>query len=151
MKKISTIAVAAAVVAMVLGGCSGGGTKAATPDNMHGTWQLVSGKGPDGALEPVKGTPVSLIVASDGTFSGSAGCNSLFGTVLQENGSLKIQPAATMMMCDESLMKVESAYTGALQAVQKGEVSKDSLVLQGEGTELKFKLVSEADSDQSGK
>ncbi len=131
---------AAAIGAFALSGCGGSSsTSELTIEEMTGSWVLESGSGPAGEIEAVDGVPVELEVDADGTFSGNAGCNNLFGKVTLEDGRLSIGPvASTMMACDEALMDRDQVYAVALEAVTHGSVDGDKLTLEGNDTKLVF-------------
>lgn len=65
---------------------------------------------------PVAGTAVTLQFGTDGTVSGTDGCNQYNTTYTQDGANLTIaQPAAsTMMACEEPVMNQASVYMTAL-------------------------------------
>ena len=140
MKKWLAFAAAATMGALALSGCGGSSSSSdVTLEEMTGAWVLESGKGAAGELKPVDGVPVELNVEQDGTFSANAGCNNLFGSLTVENGKLDIGPvASTMMACDDRLMKIERAYTQALDRVRAGSSSAGMMTLWGDGTVLRY-------------
>lgn len=143
MKRMMVFVSVVTIGASLLAGCSGSGStgeEAATPQNIVGAWILESGSGPKGDVVIADGTAPGLTVEDDGAFSATAGCNNLFGTVREEDGALVVGPvASTMMACDQAIMDSEYAYTNALDVITSGTISGDSLVLKGDGAELKFK------------
>jgi heat shock protein HslJ len=63
------------------------------------------------------GTSLTAAFASSGQISGSAGCNSYFGSYVVDGSLLAITPmASTMMACDtpEGIMEQETAFLAAL-------------------------------------
>jgi len=79
---------------------------------------------------------VLYAVFSEGTVAGSAGCNNYNGSYETDGGSITIGPiAATLMFC-EGAMDQETAYLGALGAVDSYEVSGDELTLSNGDTAL---------------
>ncbi len=77
--------------------------------------------------------------ASQGTVSGSAGCNRYFADYALENDNITIgMPASTKMMCEEKLMEVESTYLAAIQTAQSYQVIGGNLILSTEKGTLNF-------------
>ncbi len=129
---------------LVLGGCASSDAdrgEPATAGDLAGNWELVSGEGPDGALEAV-GEPItgSFNFEEDAGFSGSVGCNQLFGpAAVEEGGKLKLGPiASTMMMCEEPVMKLEQNYLAALENVDFAGMRDGTLILSGKKTHMEF-------------
>jgi heat shock protein HslJ len=77
-------------------------------------WRLVSLAGD----ELVPETHVTAVFASDDRVTGSAGCNSYFGSAAAKGGRLAVGPlASTRMYCGAKvIMDQEQAYLAALQA-----------------------------------
>jgi heat shock protein HslJ len=78
------------------------------------TWRLASLEG----HELVPETHVTAVFASDDRVTGSAGCNSYFGSAAATGGRLAVGPlASTRMYCGAKvIMDQEQAYLTALQA-----------------------------------
>lgn len=144
-KRIFAIAAATLLGATALAGCgSSGGDKAAaepvTLENMTGSWTFESGKGPEGDVKPVEGSPIEVTIEPDGTYTGTSGCNNMFGALTLEDGVLSTPPIGqTMMACEQPVLDAEFAFTQAFEAVDAGTVEGDALKLTGPDTELVFK------------
>lgn len=128
--------------ALVLTACGGGDvttTPAAPADGIDGSWTLVSGSGPAGALALVDGSPVTLVVTA-GQVSGRAACNSYGGPVSTSGGGFTPGALAmTEMACaDERVNALESGYLAALAKVTSAAPGADRLVLTGDGVTLTF-------------
>lgn len=140
---------AVGIMALGLAGCSGGakddgasagGQEPLTLESATGTWVLVDGKGPEGEVKPIEDDPIRLTVESDGTFSGDSGCNSIMGTMTVTDGVVDLGAIGqTMMACEEDVMKLEYAYTQALDSVTAGTASADDMTLRGDKSELHYK------------
>jgi copper homeostasis protein (lipoprotein) len=61
--------------------------------------------------------PSLVFEASDGTFSGSTGCNRLIGRYEIENAAMTLTAAGTLMACPGEV-KTEAAFTAALKATR---------------------------------
>lgn len=87
-----------------------------------GEWSVVAIAG-----EPlVAGSQVTLDFAPDGSIAGKASCNRFVGGYKLSGEGLAItQPAGTMMMCDDALMKQEHAFLGALVKVHGFAIASD--------------------------
>jgi heat shock protein HslJ len=112
-----------ALSAMALSGCGSG-----TDDDPTGrTWQLTELDG----SSLVEGTVIDLTI-SDGTASGSAGCNTYTGEVtVSDDGTMTLgsEIASTMMACDQPIMDQEQRYLDALAQVTGYEMAPDELLL----------------------
>ncbi|MCU0507400.1 MAG: META domain-containing protein [Anaerolineae bacterium] len=79
---------------------------------------------------PVTETPVTLILAEDGTASGSDGCNRYTTNFVESENTLTFGPiAGTMMACEEPAMSQASEYQQALASVTNFAKSARQLVL----------------------
>jgi heat shock protein HslJ len=139
---------------LVLAGCGGTGEPAAegTPDPT-GDWVLVEGRGQDGPLTLVEGSPVTLTVDAE-RWGGVAACNSYGGSVSLDGDRLTFDDgiAVTEMAClDEDVMRLESAYLAALQAAEQVELRDGQLVLSSPDVELVYDEVApEPDAELVG-
>jgi heat shock protein HslJ len=140
---LATTAVTAALT-LVLTACGGAGTGDAGSDgaagDLDGSWELVRGSGPDGAVPLVDSAPITLVI--DGTqWGGVAACNSYGGEVQVGGGQLTSTGyAVTEMYCmDEDIMDAERAYLAALQAATEVSLTSGELVLTGPDVELVFR------------
>lgn len=76
------------------------------------------------------------------SFSGTAGCNRLFGGYTETAGRLEFADiASTRMLCKPALMKREQAMTDALQHTASYVVDGDRLVLSDAKKQLLLKAV----------
>jgi heat shock protein HslJ len=80
---------------------------------------------------PAEGTTVTLQFGTDGTVSGSDGCNRYSTTFVENGQDLTItQPmAGTMMACDQPVMDQAAQYQEALAKVTRFQASSRQLVL----------------------
>ncbi|VVD94133.1 META and DUF4377 domain-containing protein [Pandoraea anhela] len=133
------------VPAALLAGCaapSGGGANpssdatgnaaaATAPADILGTWQLVKWEGANDAPSMPEGRTINLTFNDKGAFSGTGGCNRIFGqyTIGPGKGQVTIQaPAATRMACPDS-MAFESRYLKTLPSVTRFERRDTQLTL----------------------
>jgi heat shock protein HslJ len=98
--------------------------------NLAGTrWavQTIDGR-PAGAIRAP-----TVIFSQDRRVSGSASCNSYFGTYSTNDGDIDIRGIGrTEMACEQPLMSQEEAFIGALDAATRYVVETDGkLVLSG--------------------
>jgi heat shock protein HslJ len=109
-------------------------TLAAQVKELAGTsWKATginNGKG--GVVSVAPGATVSLAFGTDGTVSGTAGCNNFTGGYTVEGTTLRFGPAAvTRKMCaDAGVMQQEAAYLKALESVSTSRVEADRLELR---------------------
>lgn len=76
---------------------------------------------------------------SQGTVSGSAGCNQYVAGYTLETDSITIEtPAITMMMCEDKVMEAESAYLAAIQSATSYQILGNNLILSTENGTLNF-------------
>ncbi len=107
----------------------------ATAEVAGTAWLLESYAAADGAtVAATQGSDAgSLSFGSDGTFSGSTGCNRIAGTFLQDGSSLTMQPGPmTLKACTGAAADQESAVLAALPKVASF-TSASSLVLLDAG------------------
>jgi heat shock protein HslJ len=125
---------------IALAGC---GQPDAGPDapSYRGTWELVSGRGPDGEVALIEDYRITLQIDRT-TAGGTAACNHYGGDVTIDGGSFRMRGASmTEMACRPDVMEAEAAYMAALGAAQTIAREGDTLVLAGDATELRFELV----------
>jgi heat shock protein HslJ len=85
-----------------------------------------------GGKAPVANTGISAQFNSDGTVSGSAGCNRYTGQYTTTGNSITISNvASTMMACEQPVMDQESAYLKALSEAKTYTAKDKSLTLFG--------------------
>ncbi|MDX1417386.1 MAG: META domain-containing protein, partial [Candidatus Promineifilaceae bacterium] len=133
---------------------TGGGEPPVAPEeemepaaDLAGTsWALSSLNGEP----PVPDTSVFLQFGSDGTLSGSDGCNNFNTTYSQDGSSLTINPAgaSTLMACPEPVMEQADAFNAALAATTDFVATEEELSLMaGDQVLATFELSS---SDLAG-
>ena len=120
-------------LAVLLVGC---GSSSANSSSLQGTrWVLVA----LGGESPLTGTAPSAEFSAD-QISGSAGCNTYFGTYAASGGEFSISDlASTEMWCmgPEGVMDQEMAFLNALNTVASYRVDTDRLELHDEaGTQI---------------
>ncbi|MFQ5812502.1 MAG: META domain-containing protein [Anaerolineae bacterium] len=113
-------------------------TKAAA--DLDGTlWKLDSYLNSQGeSVDVLPGTEIT-IEFKDGQISGSAGCNTYFGSYEVEGDSLTIGPiGVTEMFCaaPENVMEQESAYLAALQSAVSYQATDDQLQMANADGEI---------------
>ncbi|MGB4872585.1 MAG: META domain-containing protein, partial [Candidatus Promineifilaceae bacterium] len=81
---------------------------------------------------PLAGTTMYLQFGTDGTVSGSDGCNLLNTTYTQDGSSLSFgqSGASTLMACPETIMAQATAFTAALTATNSFTMTESDLTLQ---------------------
>ncbi len=119
------------LLAVSLSACS----SASSQPDLNGTsWVLTQLQG-----KAVSSKQAPTLVFADGKVSGNASCNSFGGEYKRGSGdSLKLeQMMSTLMACvDDSLMKQESTYLGALGQVAKYKLENDQLFMYDQGGQL---------------
>jgi heat shock protein HslJ len=154
-------------LSIVLAACSGAApsdpatTPAESPDasGAAGSAAPPSGSEPSGAMDPngdwrlvegtVSGTPIPLLddhpvtLTIDGTqISGTSACNGYGGEIVVEGGEVRFgEVGGTMMLCEEPVMAVETAYTAALPTIRQATMEGEQLVLVGDGVSLRFEPI----------
>lgn len=104
------------------------------------TWRMRFGGGPDGDVQAVEGSPISITFEGDGTFGGFAGCNEYSGLFqlsdrrLELNGVM-VDAAACL---EAGVMEAEAAYLAALADVSEVDLGEGQLIMGGMSTELIF-------------
>ena len=128
MKKV-LFSLALLLVLASLAGCSSSAGSPSGGTLTGQVWALTSLAG----KAPLKDTGITIQFNTEGTVSGSSGCNQYSGTYTASGSSLTIDTplASTMMMCAQPVMVQESAYQAALATVKAYTVSGDKLTLYG--------------------
>ncbi|VVD97235.1 META domain-containing protein [Pandoraea cepalis] len=112
---------------------SPGAPAAATaPADILGTWQLMRWEGVDDLPSLPESRAINLTFNDKGAFSGSGGCNRIFGqySVGPAKGQVSLQaPAATRMACPDS-MAFEARYLTTLPRVTRFERRDTQLILR---------------------
>ena len=84
---------------------------------------------------PIAGTAATIEFGTDGTVSGTDGCNNFNTTFTQDGNNLTINPAGatTMMACLEEVMAQADAFMSALTEADSFTMGDDSLSLLSGG------------------
>jgi heat shock protein HslJ len=104
-------------------------------------WTLESFGNADRPQPVSPGTQITVLFNnSNGTVSGSAGCNTYSGGYKLDGDRLSISPlAVTLMACEQPVMDQEAEYLKALQAVQSSRVQEGKLqITYGENQVMNF-------------
>jgi len=103
------------------------------------TWKLES-YGDKGNLKPlVQNTEITIeFKSSEQKFSGSAGCNSYFGSYEISKNELTIKPpiGSTMMACPGPIMDQEQKYLKQLETVKNFNINNSKLVISYAGNKI---------------
>jgi heat shock protein HslJ len=100
------------------------------------TWALDRYKAADGTMTPILPATAVTVLFENGNLTGSAGCNSYFGSYAMEGANgITIGPlGSTLMFCGEpGVMEQETAYLTLLQSAVSYEVSGAQLILSDAG------------------
>lgn len=102
-----------------------------TPAKLAGTsWKLVSYGLVEGQISAVEGIDTQLDFGSDGSVSGSMGCNRFSGSYSQKGDSLTFSPiAVTEMACPEPQMTQESSAFQVMVETVKFKMKEDTLTI----------------------
>ena len=85
-----------------------------------GSWIITGFYNGSALTAPITGTFLTLLVGSDGTLTGSSGCNHYFGGYSLEGSTVKVSPlASTKVACPNS--DIENQETQFLAALQMTE------------------------------
>lgn len=108
---------------------------------IEGTWHFEDGTVKGAELKALGPEATQLVVDSDGSFHGKAGCNNIMGKMTFEGDTVSFGPiASTKMMCEAKQMAFEDSYLAALGAVTNAEIDGDKLTLAAtSGDVLKYK------------
>ena len=94
-----------------------------------GEW-ILAGYGPqDSPAAPLAGSSVTIRFEG-GQLSGSAGCNSYFGSYQLDRGALTIGPVGNTEMWCEGLMDQETAFLRLLQAAESVGLTEEQLTIR---------------------
>lgn len=119
--------VGAALISLIAACSSGGG---AAPGLAGSSWTVVTIAGIDAV-----GTQPTMAFATDGSVSGTTGCNQYNGTYTTDGQTIKIGPLAmTRMAClEEAVNAQEVAFTAALEGATTWAIDSDGdLELRGQ-------------------
>ena len=107
----------------------------------RGTWQLISGRGPEGEVSVIGDFRITLQIDRR-SLGGTAACNRYGGDVTIEGGSFEMRSGVmTGMACRSDVMESETAYLAALGAADTIAREGNTLILAGDATELRFELL----------
>jgi len=95
-------------------------------------WILLTIGEPDNLQTVPEGTVITANFGTDGTLSGTAGCNSYATSYTAQDGEISIEPVATTMMFCEEGMELEQVYLEILGFAQSYHVVGGSLTLTAE-------------------
>ena len=133
-------ALAALLVAAACGAASVSTTPSESPApvNASGPWQLVAGTVGGSAFTLPPDAPITLVVEGS-EVSGRSACNQYFGEFTIVDGAVTLGGlGGTEMACEEPIMSLEAAYLSGLAKVESARMDGETLVLTGEGVELRF-------------
>ena len=102
-------------------------------DPLSGTSWNVTGinNGSQAVVSLAAGTTLTLAFGTNGTASGSAGCNTYSGAFATTGDAITFGPmASTQMACDQATMDQETQFFAALTATKTYQVSGSTLTLR---------------------
>lgn len=140
--KITALIGAAVLVGATLAAC-GDSEPGAGGSITDVVWQLTGGTVDGAALTPITGAPVTITFTADGTVGGISACNSYGGSFVVDGSDLTFPEPLfqTEMACmDDGVMELEAAFLGALARATGFTAASDSLVVTGDGVELRFEV-----------
>ncbi len=135
MNKFPVVLIAALTLAgLLLAACGGGKTSA----GLTGVdWKLVSYGTKDSQTPAAADVETSLVFGTDGTISGSLGCNSFGGKYKVADGSIEFSEViSTMMACVEPRMTQESTSYQVLNGTATFELQDNTLTLTSESGDV---------------
>jgi putative lipoprotein len=85
-----------------------------------GSWIITGFYNGSAMTAPITGTFLTLLVGSDGTLTGSSGCNHYFGSYTLDGSTVKVSPlASTKAACPNSdIQNQETQFLAALQMAE---------------------------------
>ena len=103
-------------------------------------WQLTGAEGSGTTMSPIEGSTITLAFGTDGTVSGSGGCNSYSGDYRADAANLSIEAVvSTQRACTNTgIAEQERLYLTALDAVQGYQLTDSELRLMLDGGVLRF-------------
>jgi heat shock protein HslJ len=112
-----------------------------TEKSFEGTWELISGRSPDGEIETTETYRITLTI-EDGSVSGIAACNEYWGDVETSDGRFRlVKGAKNDMGCLPEVAEAETRYVESLGTADSIERTDDRLTLSGPEVELVYELV----------
>jgi heat shock protein HslJ len=96
------------------------------------SWTATGINNGKGAVVAQAGTDnVTIDFGTDGTVSGSSGCNTYNGNYTADAGTISFGPLAqTMKACEDAIMQIEQQYTAALAASTVYQLEGSTLTLR---------------------
>lgn len=121
--------------ALVLTNADGGTLLTYAPGtaDLAGTSWTATGinNGKDAVVAEAGTENVTLVFGTDGTVSGSTGCNNYNGSYTASAGTIEFGPLAqTMKACEDAVMQIEQQYTAALAASTSYVIDGATLTLR---------------------
>ncbi len=116
----------------------------AQPKLTTGEWHMVSYRDAEGnTVSALENTKVTAAFGTDGQVTGSAGCNTFFGSYTTDKQTISIgPPGLTMMYCETpaGVMDQETGYLAALEDAAAYQIGGDDLTLHTEdgSTSVRF-------------
>lgn len=110
-----------------------------TLENLQGTWKVTAMSSGQGVSEPT--APSEMEVREDGSFTFSAGCNTMNGTfTVQDGGILTSSPlASTRMACPEDQAAMEMAADSTFSDITSATLTESGeLTIVGGDQSLVF-------------
>jgi heat shock protein HslJ len=148
--RITSALLALIVLLPAAAGCGGAGGRGEEPAAAPaGSWELVSGTGPEGEIEILESHPITLVFEDDARIGGTAACNSYGASARIEDDRFELHELAqTEMACEPpAVMAAEAAYLQALQRAQLIREEGERLVLSGPDVELTFEPLAPVSSE----
>ena len=113
------------MIGIMLAACSGSASS-----ELDGDWKLISYGSNTNPMPAVPNAESSLTFESDGTLSGSVGCNSFSGDYKVDKNTITFGAiAATEMACAEPLMQQESAVFSLFSDTITFQVESSTLTI----------------------
>lgn len=125
-RRLSTLALAAALLTPLVAACGGDDDTAVTADELDGRTFVASSFEPDGIVD---GSEITIEFV-DGRLSANAGCNGQGGDYSIDDGDLVVGALmSTMMACDDALMTQDQRLAELLSSSPAITLDDDTLTL----------------------
>lgn len=129
-RRLSTLALAAALLTPLVAACGGDDDTAVTADDLDGRTFVATSFEPDGIVD---GSEITIEFA-DGRLSVNGGCNGQGGDYTVDDGQLGVGALmSTMMACDDALMTQDQRLAELLSSSPTIALADDTLTLTGSG------------------
>lgn len=135
----------ASLVGSLLVACGSLGTPSPPPPSLavDGSWSLTAGRAPAGAVPIIEDHPITLTIRGS-EVGGKAACNHYGGRLALRGGRLALEDLSmTAMGCEPEIATSEAAYLAALSEISAIARDGDSLLLRGEGIELRYERLAD--------